>query len=371
MSNPPLHGVDDGPTGYGVLGEGPARAVLGISTNGTAIEGRTSRPGDGPAVFGTASGNGPGAQGNAFGPQSVGVWGQGRIGVQGNGSGDGEGVRGVGAQGPGVTGTSQTQAGVQGTSVTGFGVHGTSADGDGVHGDAAGNGSSGVAGFNSAGGHGVWGGSASGIGVYGQSGAGGAPAIYAKNTGGGAAALLDGKVAVSSDLTVGGAAHVAQALTVASDLTVNGTIHVANDILLGGGADCAEEFDVAAGCDASPGTVMIIDDSGALVPSAQAYDKRVVGVISGAGAYRPAITLDRQDRPSGRRGVVALVGKAFCKVDAGFGAIRAGDLLSASPTPGHAMRAADQAQAFGAVLGKALQPLPEGTGLVAMLIALQ
>ena len=322
-------------------------------------------------MFGTASGNGPGAQGNAFGPQSVGVWGQGRIGVQGNGSGDGEGVRGVGAQGPGVTGTSQTQAGVQGTSVTGFGVHGTSADGDGVHGDAAGNGSSGVAGFNSAGGHGVWAAAPRASESTARAAPAARPPSMRRTPGGGAAALLDGKVAVSSDLTVGGAAHVAQALTVASDLTVNGTIHVANDILLGGGADCAEEFDVAAGCDARSGDR---DDhrrfrrarpfGASLRQAGRRRDLR-------CGPYRPAITLDRQDRPSGRRGVVALVGKAFCKVDAGFGAIRAGDLLSASPTPGHAMRAADQAQAFGAVLGKALQPLPEGTGLVAMLIALQ
>jgi hypothetical protein len=35
------------------------------------------------------------------------------------------------------------------------------------------------------------------------------------------------------------------------------------------------------------------------------------------------------------------------------------------------MRAADPALAFGAVIGKALTPLDEGTGLVDMIISLQ
>jgi len=48
-----------------------------------------------------------------------------------------------------------------------------------------------------------------------------------------------------------------------------------------------------------------------------------------------------------------------------------GDLLTTSPTPGHAMRADDPGRAFGAVLGKALRPLADGQGLVPILVALQ
>jgi hypothetical protein len=66
-----------------------------------------------------------------------------------------------------------------------------------------------------------------------------------------------------------------------------------------------------------------------------------------------------------------LLGKVYCKVDAQFAAISVGDLLTTSPTPGHAMKAADPSKAFGAVIGKAMGPLNEGQGLIPILIALQ
>jgi hypothetical protein len=76
--------------------------------------------------------------------------------------------------------------------------------------------------------------------------------------------------------------------------------------------------------------------------------------------------------PSDRAGaVVSLVGKTYCKVDASSDPIDVGDLLTASSTPGHAMKASDPARAFGAVLGKALRPLATGTGLIPILVALQ
>jgi len=51
--------------------------------------------------------------------------------------------------------------------------------------------------------------------------------------------------------------------------------------------------------------------------------------------------------------------------------VEVGDLLTTSATPGHAMKATDNARAFGAVLGKALAPLPSGKGLVPILVTLQ
>ena len=136
------------------------------------------------------------------------------------------------------------------------------------------------------------------------------------------------------------------------------------------GADCAEHFQVRDAATIEPGTVLVIDDTGALRQSSVAYDRRVAGVVSGAGGLRPGIVLDTQaERPD--RMPVALVGKVFCKVDARLGAIAIGDLLTTSDTPGHAMRVADPARAFGAVIGKALAPLAEGRGLVPILVALQ
>ena len=68
---------------------------------------------------------------------------------------------------------------------------------------------------------------------------------------------------------------------------------------------------------------------------------------------------------------IALLGKVYCKADAGYAPIEVGDLLTTSATPGHAMKATDAVKAFGAVIGKALRPLKEGQGLIPIMIALQ
>jgi hypothetical protein len=146
------------------------------------------------------------------------------------------------------------------------------------------------------------------------------------------------------------------------DVEVTGDIRLAN-------ADCAEDFPVGDALDVEPGTVMVLDADGTVRPSARALDTRVAGVVSGAGAYKPALVLDRQAGDQHRQ-PIALMGKVFCKVDATFGAIAVGDLLTSSPTPGHAMRASDPRQAVGALLGKALSPLASGRGLIPILVTL-
>jgi hypothetical protein len=154
-------------------------------------------------------------------------------------------------------------------------------------------------------------------------------------------------------------------------LEVNGDVRVTGDVILTDGhADCAEEFDVAETVDIEPGTVMVLDQDGALHQSQQAYDKRVAGVISGAGDYKPGLILDRQ-QSHGNRLPVALVGKVYCKVDAQYASIEVGDMLTTSSTPGHAMKADDPFKAFGSVIGKALRGLESGQGLVPILVALQ
>lgn len=135
-------------------------------------------------------------------------------------------------------------------------------------------------------------------------------------------------------------------------------------------ADCAEEFDLADEERPEPGTVVVIDESGAVRTSRTPRDTRVAGVIAGAGSHRPGIVLDRQADGSPRV-PVSLLGKAFCKVDADEGEIRAGDLLTTAPRPGHAMRAVDPASTIGAVLGKALRPCARGLGLVPILVMLR
>jgi hypothetical protein len=158
-------------------------------------------------------------------------------------------------------------------------------------------------------------------------------------------------------------------VTPAARLSVNGDVEVTGDIRLLN-ADCAEDFDVAGAEEIEPGTVMVIDEGGALKRSQQAYDKRVAGVVSGAGGLKPGIILDKEESNGGRL-PVALMGKVACKVDARHSPIGVGDLLTTSSTPGYAMKADDPLRAFGAVIGKALRSLKGEQDIIPVLIALQ
>jgi hypothetical protein len=203
----------------------------------------------------------------------------------------------------------------------GHAVLGVSSKGDGVHGQSEVANMSGVAGINSAGGNGVYGASSGNAGCF------------------------DGNV------------------------QVNGNITVSGDLFLPG-ADCAENFDVAANQTLAPGMLVALDERGALRRSERPYDRTVAGVIAGAGKYRPGIILDQQQSAS-PRAALSLIGKTYCYADATHASIAVGDLLTSSATPGHVMKADDSARSFGAVVGKALQPLYSGKGLIPILIALQ
>jgi hypothetical protein len=184
------------------------------------------------------------------------------------------------------------------------------------------------------------------IAAYNSNPRGRGAALYAKKVGPlGHAGFFDGRVWIGGELGVGG------------------DIQLAN-------ADCAEDFDISGEALAEPGSVMVIGEDGALHACQSAYDRRVAGVISGAGSYKPALVLDRQAR-AGNRSPIALMGKVCCKVSTEAGPIEIGDLLTTAATPGHAMKVSDPARGFGAVIGKALQPLREGCGLITILVGLQ
>jgi hypothetical protein len=152
-------------------------------------------------------------------------------------------------------------------------------------------------------------------------------------------------------------------------LDVNGNVKVTGDVLIAG-ADCAEHFSVSEADTVEPGTVMVIDEHSTLKQCQEEYDKRVAGVISGAGGFQSGIILDTHESQDHRM-PLALVGKVYCKVDAERSPVGIGDLLTSSSTPGHAMKADDPLKAFGAIVGKALAPLYEGRGLIPILVALQ
>ena len=129
------------------------------------------------------------------------------------------------------------------------------------------------------------------------------------------------------------------------------------------------------GYEVEPGTVVVIDPdhAGELMVSTSPYDARVAGIISGAKGLAPGMVLRGEGNSlADGKHLVAMTGRVWCKCDTTSGPIHPGDLLTTSATPGHAMRvAADAEVPRGAILGKAMTELNDGTGLVLVLVNLQ
>ena len=118
--------------------------------------------------------------------------------------------------------------------------------------------------------------------------------------------------------------------------------------------------------------MVVIDEEnqGHLKVSSQPYDTRVAGVLSGANGINPGIQMHQEGMLEGGRNV-ALTGRVYVRADASYGAIKPGDLLTTSSTPGHAMKVTDHVRAQGAILGKAMSGLRDGQGMVLVLVTLQ
>jgi hypothetical protein len=155
---------------------------------------------------------------------------------------------------------------------------------------------------------------------------------------------------------------------------VDGTGKVfANGGVQSSGADFAESVAVRGEkSEYEPGDVLVIDESGdrQVRRSDEAYSTRVAGVYSTKpGTLSTAHGMDSADFVS--EVPMAVVGIVPCKVTTVNGAIRRGDLLVTSHIPGVAMKATDRAKLAGAVVGKAMQDLPEGEGVIEVLVTLE
>lgn len=177
------------------------------------------------------------------------------------------------------------------------------------------------------------------------------------------------KMVVRGDGKVGiGNSTPAKTLDVTGDINASGTIT--------GGNIQAKYQDVAEWVESSEelsaGTVVILDPtkSNQVIASSSAYDSRVAGVIS----LQPGITLGLQAEG---RVLVATTGRVKVKVDASNGPINIGDLLVTSDKGGIAMKSVpiNIGGAFlhrpGTLIGKALEPLSQGTGEILVLLSLQ
>ncbi|MEM8713843.1 MAG: hypothetical protein AAGG01_23110, partial [Planctomycetota bacterium] len=121
-----------------------------------------------------------------------------------------------------------------------------------------------------------------------------------------------------------------------------------------------------------PGTVAVIDPAhaGQLMCSTEAYDRKVAGVVSGAGGVLPGIKLGQGDVLDGDT-PIAMSGRVYVKCSAENGPIVPGDRLTTAGLAGHAMKATDASLWDGAMIGKAMGALDQGTGLVLVLVNLQ
>ena len=140
-----------------------------------------------------------------------------------------------------------------------------------------------------------------------------------------------------------------------------------------GGADFAESVAVhGSRSQYEPGDVLVIDPEADrhLALSQGAYSTLVAGIYSTKpGVLATPHTMDAPEISS--EVPLAIVGIVPCKVTAENGAIARGDLLVTSSQPGYAMRGSDRRRMLGAVVGKALEPLATGMGVIQVLVTLQ
>jgi hypothetical protein len=291
------------------------------------------------------------------------------------------GVYGYGLTGPGIVGKSGGTAGFF-TSGNGYGVYAESSGADpwdhggffsathgcGVYAKSASK--EGVFGYSvysdavhgfSSNGHGVYGGS------YSPSHYGG----FFVNTGGGyllaannenTTTELEFKVDNDGDVYADGGFHCGRNFDCGGDNCTESELEPCLYDLQG--ADFAEVLPAAES--AEPGDALVIGLDGQLVVSSEPYQASVAGVYSAQPSYVGGAANLGEDGYA----PLAIVGLVPVKVSAENGPIAPGDLLVTSSTPGHVMKA-DPDPSVGTVIGKAMEPLDEGTGLIQMLVMLQ
>lgn len=158
-------------------------------------------------------------------------------------------------------------------------------------------------------------------------------------------------------------------------LDIVGAIHSTGDIT-SNGSIAATYQDVAewvpSETDLQPGTVVVIsvDSDDHVMPSSAAYSTAVAGVVSA----QPGLVLGHKGL---NKEAIATTGRVKVHATAQNGAIKRGDLLVTSDIPGTAMRSQPvsiNGRTFhqpGTIIGKALEPLAEGSGEIMVLLSLQ
>jgi len=326
----------DSEWGLGVLGTAALDGVLGWHTHsnsiGSGVRGFTASSG-GRGVSGTAAAtNGPtvGVSGEVRSPAGIGLYG-----LHNNTTGTSAGVHGD------THSTAGSAVGVLGQ-VTSTAPGGFSA---GVRGINNGTGSLGIGvyGSHAGGGWGVNGTANSGIGVRGTS-----------TSGAGLVGVSTSSNPIEAYSSTDREFYVSNTGSVFADGPYSGA-----------GADFAELLPAKEGLE--PGDVLVVDDAGQMTRSTEAAQENVVGVYSTQPGF-----LGGADENGNNAGKVplAVIGVVPVKVTGENGAIKPGNLLVTSSTPGHAMKAGADRR-VGTIIGKALTPFNGSSGVIQMLVVLQ
>jgi hypothetical protein len=357
-----------GGTTYGVEGNAASSGGVGVygtasGSAGIAVQGyivnNTGSTATQIAVEGVSNDTAAspiGVQGQIASPTGIGVKG---ISVESSGTGTSVGVLGISPDnnGIGVQGqaTNTSGAGVpigvsgESSSASGIGIQGTS-PGTGIEGITTGAASFPI------GAHGTTNSSVGAAGVFDTSATGGFPDYPCEGN------ILIGRA-------IGGVLHE-QSQVFRVDCTGKGFFDNGTQT---GGADFAESVTVLGDrAQYTPGDLLVIDSRGKrrLALSQQAYSTRIAGIYSTkpgvlATPHKMAASQLAQEVP------LAVVGIVPCKVTAENGRIEVGDLLVASSKPGYAMKGTNRRRMFGAVVGKAMEPLQSNTGVIEVLVTLQ
>jgi hypothetical protein len=348
-------------------GPSTGSAIFGASVTGSAIRGQS--PG-GIGVYGytenlygvygydAGSSQAQGYGGYFYSGNGIGIYGRSNA-LPNHPNIYAPGVYGRSTHGSGVYGvnefdTSWTAAGVTGESTDGYGVRGYSTNSDGVRGGSSND--HGVYGYSNddSDGAGVYGYNDEWVGTYGQ-----------------------GKWGVVGD-AVGGGQYAGYFY---DDVYVGGKLDV------GGAVDpiIAERFPADPAQVYESGDVVCLDEASPYVqPCSEGNDTKVIGVaapgpdmedgeilvtIMGYQAAQP------QEGPQAQEALQRMV--MVVKVDASYGPVQRGDLLTSSPTLGHAMKADPvdiegiKIYRPGTIIGKAMEPLADGQGLIEIFVTLQ
>ncbi len=360
--------------GYGVLGTGNANwGVYGTSTDNTltysGVWGENDS-GNGYGVYGIATGfNSAGVVG--FTDNGLGVWGKATVngGYAVFGTGSNGAIGGVFSSdvGTGVSGTSNNSYGIAGYSSY-FGVYGSGND-VGVYGLSN---NVGVWGENTSGGYGV-------VGESSRSGDG----VYASSSSGHGVYIGNGGIYVTGTIVATGSKS---GYVVDLCKNVDSTALTLGDVVIIQGNSSPAVL----------GTIPVVNVS----RTATSYNSAVVGVVDSYvsvttnQASALANVQGENAAPSGMRlevntdstqtvttgayvNVVTLGSFQAIKVDASYGAVHPGDLLTTSPNPGYAMKVTPKiidGETFypnGCIIGKSLGSLESGQGSVPIFVAHQ